>query len=130
MLLSAPTSPLIMNLVIICSDRCSTPHVFYCTISVSWAEVESRFQTLPRPGSATHNTSCQRTYTCRTCSKVFVHLCSLSRHRKKCEGNFHLSCHLCGMKFYRRDHYRNHLADKHQAVDEKTRRKHFSRPNY
>ena len=57
------------------------------------------------------------TYTCRTCSKVFLHQCNLLRHRKKCEGDYHLECHLCGKQFYRRDYYQDHLATKHNAID-------------
>ena len=57
------------------------------------------------------------TYTCRTCNKVFLHQCNLLRHRKKCEGDYHLECHLCGKQFYRRDYYQDHLATKHNTGD-------------
>ncbi|KAK7481232.1 hypothetical protein BaRGS_00027492 [Batillaria attramentaria] len=73
-----------------------------------------------RPGGGVTQTGANKgraTYSCRTCGKVFLHQCNLFRHRKKCEGDFHLTCHVCGMKFYRRDHYQGHLAYKHQTVD-------------
>nr|KAG5695232.1 hypothetical protein BaRGS_008060 [Batillaria attramentaria] len=82
----------------------------------------SRRRVLPkaRPGGGVTQTGANKgraTYSCRTCGKVFLHQCNLFRHRKKCEGDFHLTCHVCGMKFYRRDHYQGHLAYKHQTVD-------------
>ena len=57
----------------------------------------------------------RRLMTCRNCNKVFLNRCSLQRHRKKCEGDFHLACHLCDQRFYRRDLYRDHLASKHNT---------------
>ncbi|KAL8579080.1 hypothetical protein ACOMHN_036019 [Nucella lapillus] len=53
--------------------------------------------------------------TCRNCHKLFLNRCSLQRHRKKCEGDFHLACHICHQRFYRRDLYREHLVSKHNT---------------
>ncbi|KAK7481231.1 hypothetical protein BaRGS_00027491 [Batillaria attramentaria] len=78
--------------------------------------------------SASESTLDRPKFKCRTCSKVFLHQCSLSRHRRKCQGNFHLSCHLCGQQFYRRDVYHIHMAEKHRIADpakETRRRPHF-----
>lgn len=35
------------------------------------------------------------------------------RHRRKCEGTFHLQCQLCGQQFSRRDYYNTHVRTKH-----------------
>ncbi|KAL8579081.1 hypothetical protein ACOMHN_036020 [Nucella lapillus] len=69
---------------------------------------------LPPPSA---NAQGRPIYTCRTCQKTFLHQCNLFRHRKKCEGDYHLACHLCGKRFYRRDYYQEHLAIKHNTVD-------------
>ena len=56
-------------------------------------------------------------YACRNCGMAYVHMPNLRRHRKKCEGHYHLQCHLCQQRFYRRDLYQDHLIMKHGTVD-------------
>ena len=60
----------------------------------------------------------RRKYPCWKCGATFLHKNNLGRHRKKCEGNFHLSCPLCGQLFHRRDRYKEHLQKKHYMEDE------------
>lgn len=60
-----------------------------------------------------------RDYVCQYCGKSFVHQPSLIRHRRKCEGNFYLSCELCGKPFHRRDSYQRHLKHMHNMEDSK-----------
>ncbi|XP_076460751.1 uncharacterized protein LOC143293581 [Babylonia areolata] len=40
----------------------------------------------------------------------------MTRHRRQCEGTYHLSCPICQHKFYRRDYYNAHLESKHRVV--------------
>ncbi|PVD29681.1 hypothetical protein C0Q70_08936 [Pomacea canaliculata] len=47
---------------------------------------------------------------CPVCGKAFTKSFNMIRHRRKCEGRFHLQCPHCGRKFYRRDKYNIHLA--------------------
>ena len=47
---------------------------------------------------------------CRNCGKMFTFAYNMIRHRRKCEGNFHLQCPVCGQGFSRRDHYNLHVA--------------------
>ncbi|KAK7481203.1 hypothetical protein BaRGS_00027463 [Batillaria attramentaria] len=54
---------------------------------------------------------------CRNCGKVFAQACSMSRHRRQCEGSFHLQCPFCDKKFGRRDYYAAHLWKEHNATD-------------
>ncbi|KAL8579076.1 hypothetical protein ACOMHN_036015 [Nucella lapillus] len=56
-------------------------------------------------------------FMCVRCGRSFVHRTNLCRHRKKCEGNFHLSCPECGQLFHRRDRYKEHLEKKHSRLD-------------
>ncbi|KAL8575155.1 hypothetical protein ACOMHN_055148 [Nucella lapillus] len=56
-------------------------------------------------------------HVCWKCGATFLHKNNLGRHRKKCEGNFHLSCPLCGQLFHRRDRYKEHLQKRHNALD-------------
>ena len=56
-------------------------------------------------------------FACQTCGKLFLHQCNLLRHRKLCEGDYHLQCHVCDKKFYRRDKYQDHLFVKHGVLD-------------
>ena len=46
---------------------------------------------------------------CRNCGKLFTFAYNMIRHRRKCEGNFHLRCPACGQGFNRRDKYSLHL---------------------
>ena len=41
---------------------------------------------------------------------MFNYSKNMIRHRRKCEGNFHLQCPVCGQGFSRRDHYNLHVA--------------------
>lgn len=52
-------------------------------------------------------------YTCTKCSQSFSYPGNLSRHRKACEGNFDIKCHLCDKIFYRQDMLKLHLKNKH-----------------
>lgn len=56
-------------------------------------------------------------YLCRNCGKKFSYSHSMMRHRRKCEGTYHLTCGFCGKRFHRRDLYADHLATNHNAVD-------------
>lgn len=56
-------------------------------------------------------------FPCQKCGRLFLYRSSMQRHRKWCEGLFDISCHLCGVRFYRGDRYNEHLATKHQAID-------------
>ncbi|KAL8575158.1 hypothetical protein ACOMHN_055151 [Nucella lapillus] len=58
-------------------------------------------------------------FACQKCGKLFLYQCNLLRHRKQCEGDFHLHCPYCERKFYRRDKYQYHLMVKHGALDDK-----------
>jgi uncharacterized C2H2 Zn-finger protein len=58
-----------------------------------------------------------RGFGCVYCGKWFVHQPSLIRHRRQCEGNYYLSCSICGKKFHRRDRYQSHLLRAHNAYD-------------
>ena len=40
----------------------------------------------------------------------------MTRHRRRCEGSYHLSCELCGQRFHRRDRYNTHLQIKHNVL--------------
>ena len=40
----------------------------------------------------------------------------MTRHRRRCEGSYHLSCELCGQRFHRRDRYNTHLQLKHRVM--------------
>ncbi|XP_076460742.1 uncharacterized protein LOC143293577 isoform X34 [Babylonia areolata] len=57
-------------------------------------------------------------FPCMYCGKRFVHQPSLIRHRRKCEGNYYLSCPHCDRRFHRRDRYQEHLQSKHGKFDE------------
>ncbi|KAK7481196.1 hypothetical protein BaRGS_00027456 [Batillaria attramentaria] len=63
-------------------------------------------------------------YICRNCGKGFAYSHSMIRHRRKCEGTYHLSCQFCGKQFHRRDLYAEHLASNHNAVDSDSQRMH------
>ena len=56
-------------------------------------------------------------FVCQTCGKLFLHQCNARRHRKQCQGDFHLQCHMCDKKFYRRDKYQYHLLTQHGVLD-------------
>lgn len=58
-------------------------------------------------------------FACRKCGRGFQQQCNLLRHRKQCEGDFHLQCHICYKLFYRRDKYQGHLLTKHGIHDSK-----------
>ncbi|KAL8575152.1 hypothetical protein ACOMHN_055145 [Nucella lapillus] len=47
---------------------------------------------------------------CRNCGKLFRYSRNMVRHRRRCEGNFHLQCPLCGLGFNRRDYFNLHIA--------------------
>ncbi|KAL8579069.1 hypothetical protein ACOMHN_036008 [Nucella lapillus] len=49
-------------------------------------------------------------YQCRNCGKRFPYVQSMTRHRRQCEGAFHLSCPYCQKRFHRRDYYNDHLS--------------------
>ncbi|KAK7481199.1 hypothetical protein BaRGS_00027459 [Batillaria attramentaria] len=55
-------------------------------------------------------------YPCRNCHKVFHYHYSMARHRRQCEGAYHLTCHVCGLMFHRRDRYNTHLRVRHNTV--------------
>ncbi|KAL8575153.1 hypothetical protein ACOMHN_055146 [Nucella lapillus] len=46
---------------------------------------------------------------CRNCGRTFTQPYNMVRHRRKCEGKFHLQCPYCGRGFYRRDKFNIHL---------------------
>ncbi|KAL8579074.1 hypothetical protein ACOMHN_036013 [Nucella lapillus] len=50
---------------------------------------------------------------CRNCGKTFTYSQNMLRHRRKCEGTFHLECALCGQLFNRKDYYNTHCSTKH-----------------
>lgn len=52
-------------------------------------------------------------YVCSKCNQSFGYMGNLSRHRKACEGKFHLKCSFCDKVFYRQDVLKIHLASKH-----------------
>lgn len=52
-------------------------------------------------------------FVCTKCNQSFGYLGNLSRHRKACEGNFHLKCPYCAKGFYRQDVLKIHLLSKH-----------------
>lgn len=54
-----------------------------------------------------------KTYFCEKCHQSFGYLGNLSRHRKACEGNFHLKCPRCDKTFYRQDVLKIHMQNKH-----------------
>jgi uncharacterized C2H2 Zn-finger protein len=57
-------------------------------------------------------------FACHVCPKMFTNYSNLVRHRRKCEGTgFYLQCSQCGMPFYRRDNYQDHLVKKHGMQD-------------
>ncbi|KAK7481228.1 hypothetical protein BaRGS_00027488 [Batillaria attramentaria] len=58
-------------------------------------------------------------YLCRNCGKIFSYNDNMVRHRRQCEGTFHLKCHVCGRQFHRRDLYASHLAVAHGIMDDK-----------
>ena len=58
---------------------------------------------------------------CRNCGKQFNYSKNMVRHRRKCEGNFHLCCPDCGKGFNRRDKYNLHVA-KHALAGRESRR--------
>ena len=47
---------------------------------------------------------------CRNCGKMFAYADNMVRHRRKCEGVFHLQCPVCGKGFNRRDYFNLHVA--------------------
>ncbi|XP_076460709.1 uncharacterized protein LOC143293577 isoform X5 [Babylonia areolata] len=53
---------------------------------------------------------------CRNCGKTFTYSQNMLRHRRKCEGTFHLECGLCGQLFNRKDYYNTHCITKHGVV--------------
>lgn len=55
--------------------------------------------------------------TCRSCGKTFAYSQNMLRHRRKCEGTFHLSCIVCGQLFSRSDYYNAHMRSKHAGVE-------------
>ncbi|KAK7481235.1 hypothetical protein BaRGS_00027495 [Batillaria attramentaria] len=56
-------------------------------------------------------------HVCRNCGKGFTQDYNMIRHRRQCEGSFHLECSFCGKKFSRRDYYAAHLWKQHDARD-------------
>ncbi|XP_025094194.1 zinc finger protein 436-like [Pomacea canaliculata] len=46
---------------------------------------------------------------CRNCGKTYRQSHNMLRHRRQCEGTFHLQCAACGKRFFRRDSYMDHL---------------------
>ncbi|KAL8579079.1 hypothetical protein ACOMHN_036018 [Nucella lapillus] len=56
-------------------------------------------------------------FMCRNCGKQYKHSATMTRHRKQCEGKYHLSCPVCGRPFHRRDRYQEHLLKMHQLHD-------------
>lgn len=54
---------------------------------------------------------------CRRCGRQYQQNCSLLRHRRNCEGRFHLECPVCNRKFYRRDVFKNHMKIHHGAPE-------------
>ena len=56
---------------------------------------------------------------CRNCGKVFAYAFNMIRHRRNCEGQYHLQCVACGKLFYRRDVYAAHLRTIHGLRDDK-----------
>ncbi|XP_076460740.1 uncharacterized protein LOC143293577 isoform X32 [Babylonia areolata] len=52
---------------------------------------------------------------CRNCGKTFTYAYNMVRHRRKCEGVFHLRCPVCGEGFNRKDKYNLHLAKHFQS---------------
>ncbi|KAK7481229.1 hypothetical protein BaRGS_00027489 [Batillaria attramentaria] len=60
-------------------------------------------------------------HACRNCGKTFAYSYNMVRHRRQCEGTFHLVCGVCGKKFHRRDVYAVHLNTVHGLQDDKRR---------
>jgi uncharacterized Zn-finger protein len=56
-------------------------------------------------------------FPCPHCFKSFVHKSNLRRHKKQCEGQYHLECQYCRQLFYRRDLYQDHLLNRHGIMD-------------
>ncbi|KAL8575151.1 hypothetical protein ACOMHN_055144 [Nucella lapillus] len=57
----------------------------------------------------------RKMYPCRNCGKLFNYGHSMIRHRRQCEGSFHLRCDYCGQMFHRRDRLNTHLQIRHQV---------------
>ena len=57
--------------------------------------------------------------TCRNCGKTFAYSFNMVRHRRQCEGKYHLQCPACDRQFHRRDLYADHLRAVHGLQDEK-----------
>ncbi|KAL8575157.1 hypothetical protein ACOMHN_055150 [Nucella lapillus] len=55
----------------------------------------------------------QLLYTCRNCGARYKHAATMTRHRRKCEGRYNISCFVCGKSFYRLDNYKVHLLRNH-----------------
>ncbi|KAK7481234.1 hypothetical protein BaRGS_00027494 [Batillaria attramentaria] len=58
-------------------------------------------------------------HVCRNCGKTYAHGHSMLRHRRHCEGTYHLKCDACGRLFHRRDLFSDHLKVVHGIQDKK-----------
>lgn len=55
-------------------------------------------------------------FSCRNCGARYKHAATMTRHRRKCEGRYNITCSECGKSFYRHDNYKVHLHRSHGIV--------------
>ncbi|KAK7481198.1 hypothetical protein BaRGS_00027458 [Batillaria attramentaria] len=67
----------------------------------------------PRQIVSSHKELSGGSLRCRNCGKTFSYAYNMVRHRRKCEGVFHLQCPHCGRGFHRRDKLTMHIARYH-----------------
>lgn len=82
----------------------------YCKEATKSVESDNKRQAFPKKTG--------KRFPCYKCGATFAQSGTLGRHRRMCEGRYELLCLFCGMNFYRKDLYREHLMVKHQYVDE------------
>ncbi|KAL8579073.1 hypothetical protein ACOMHN_036012 [Nucella lapillus] len=89
------------------------------SLSQSYVLGRVRAGSSKRTASQASHAAAMSNLTCRNCGKMFAYSFNMVRHRRQCEGRYHLQCAVCGRQFHRRDLYADHLKMAHGLQDTK-----------